>query len=183
MSGLRPSSRERIVAAALEHAASQGDADVSLAAYAKAAGVTKQGLIYHFPSKPALRAATLDAVFYRWETAMVETLGKPLRDVTTGQRIRAYAAVAARGDVVAGERSLFAQLTLTGEGNDDYARWTERWFSPDPTMPSVARGRALTAWLAANSLWSALSTGKRALSEDEVTAVLETISELTTPDA
>lgn len=96
MSGLRPSSRERIVAAALEHAASQGDADVSLAAYAEAAGVTKQGLNYHFPSKPALRAAMLDAVFDRWEAAMAETLEKPLQDATTGQRIRAYAAVAAR---------------------------------------------------------------------------------------
>ena len=53
----RPSSRHKIVAAAMELAKEVGPGHVSLDAVAHRAGVSKGGLLYHFPSKNKLLQA------------------------------------------------------------------------------------------------------------------------------
>lgn len=53
----RPSSRHKIVAAAMELAKEDGPGHVSLDAVARRAGVSKGGLLYHFPSKNLLLQA------------------------------------------------------------------------------------------------------------------------------
>ena len=50
----RTDTRERILRAAMKVAARQGSGNVSLDAVAAEAGVSKGGLLYHFPNKIAL---------------------------------------------------------------------------------------------------------------------------------
>jgi AcrR family transcriptional regulator len=57
----RASSRTRIVAAAERVVARDGGGNLTLDAVAKEAGVSKGGLLYHFPSKEALLQAILEA--------------------------------------------------------------------------------------------------------------------------
>ncbi len=169
---VRPSSRERIVDAALRaFAAAEGD--VTVDAVARVAGVTKQGVLYHFADKRELRLAMLDAVLRRWERHMEAELGAPLADVEVGARIRAYARVSARGDVVPGEAELFAQVLAHADEATVYAAWVESTFAASDDA------HLTTAWLAANSLWSTLATGKRRLGPAEVERVLAVIDELT----
>jgi AcrR family transcriptional regulator len=57
--GAAPSSRERLMAAAVQVALREGISAMTLDAVAKEAGVSKGGLLYHFASKDELLAAML----------------------------------------------------------------------------------------------------------------------------
>jgi TetR/AcrR family transcriptional regulator len=71
---------EQIRAAATQLFASVGYEGASLQAIAERVGVTKQTLLYHYPSKDALRRAVLDHVFAHFR----ERLPKMLDAVTSG---------------------------------------------------------------------------------------------------
>jgi AcrR family transcriptional regulator len=64
--------RERILEAADRIARDSGPANVALDAVAASAGVSKGGLLYHFPSKQALLAALVDRHVERFEVEMAE---------------------------------------------------------------------------------------------------------------
>ena len=71
---------EHIRAAATQLFASVGYEGASLQAIAERVGVTKQTLLYHYPSKEALRRAVLDHVFAHFR----ERLPQMLQAVTSG---------------------------------------------------------------------------------------------------
>lgn len=58
----RPSQRDRIVDAYVDHVVSEGPETVTLEAVAARAGVSKGGLLYHFGSKEALLGGMLERV-------------------------------------------------------------------------------------------------------------------------
>lgn len=175
---VRPSSRERVIDSALRAFATAGE-DVTLDAVARIAGITKQGVLYHFADKRELRAGMLDAVLARWELHMGVAVAGPLDAASVGERIRAYARVSARGDVVPGEAALFAQVLARPDESTPYAEWVRRLFAAPDAASTRDAARLNTAWLAANSLWSVLVNGKRRLTDDEVDGVLAMIDELT----
>jgi len=82
----RPEARARILAAADSLAREVGAANISLEAVAERAGVSKGGLLYHFPTKAALlrtvvadhvarlEAATLDRADAEDEDALIEAV-------------------------------------------------------------------------------------------------------------
>ena len=71
---------EQIRSVATQLFARHGYEGVSLQAIAERVGVTKQTLLYHFPSKDVLRRAVLDQVFAHWR----ERLPQMLEAVTSG---------------------------------------------------------------------------------------------------
>lgn len=71
---------EQIRSIATQLFARHGYEGVSLQAIAERVGVTKQTLLYHFPSKEVLRKAVLDQVFAHWR----ERLPQMLEAVTSG---------------------------------------------------------------------------------------------------
>jgi len=174
----RPSARSRIVEAALTAGAAVGES-VTLEVVARSAGVTKQGILYHFPERRDLRSAMLEHVLARWEQEMHRVLGGPLEAAAVPDRIRAYARVSAHGDVVPGEGVLFAEILARPDELPPYEAWVQRWFAPGEHDDPARRARLLTAWLAANGLWSVLVTGKRRLARAEVAAVLAVVDDLT----
>ena len=56
----RPSQRDRVLDAYTAHVVTSGPEAVTLEAVARGAGVSKGGLLYHFPSKDALLGGLLD---------------------------------------------------------------------------------------------------------------------------
>ncbi|MGP9818403.1 TetR family transcriptional regulator [Salinarimonas sp. NSM] len=64
------STRDRILRAALEIAQEAGPGSVSLEAVAAKAGVSKGGLLYHFPSKAALLRGLVEEQLARFEAAL-----------------------------------------------------------------------------------------------------------------
>lgn len=72
---------DQIRTAAAQLFATLGYEGTSLQAIAERVGVTKQTLLYHYPSKDALRRAVLEQVFAHWR----ERLPQMLEAVTSGR--------------------------------------------------------------------------------------------------
>ena len=68
----RPSSRDKIVAAAVDLAKEVGPGHVSLDAVAHRAGVSKGGLLYNFPSKKKLLEAIVSYHLDKFESALAQ---------------------------------------------------------------------------------------------------------------
>ncbi|CAA6606468.1 Transcriptional regulator [Rhodospirillaceae bacterium LM-1] len=64
----RPSNRSKILEAAMNLVRDQGVGKLTLDGAAKMAGVSKGGVLYHFPSKNALVRAMVARVIEQWET-------------------------------------------------------------------------------------------------------------------
>lgn len=73
---------EQICAAATRLFARKGFDGTSIQAIADQVGIAKQTLLYHYPSKEALRQKVLDNLFEHWR----KRLPQMLRAVTDGQR-------------------------------------------------------------------------------------------------
>src|SRR5699024_12787803 len=69
----RPSAREAMLDAAEAHLGADGT--LTLDSAARAAGVSKPGLMYHFATKEALLNAILDRMLFRYEAGLLATVG------------------------------------------------------------------------------------------------------------
>lgn len=70
MSGHRPSSREKILAAAADLADAVGPGNLSLDAVAQRAGISKGGLLYNFPTKAKLMQGLVEEYLKSFEQAL-----------------------------------------------------------------------------------------------------------------
>ncbi|MBX3598883.1 MAG: TetR family transcriptional regulator [Rhizobiaceae bacterium] len=68
--------RDKILAAASEISFENGAANLSLDAVAARAGVSKGGLLYHFPNKAALMRSMVEAFIDQAEASLDETVGR-----------------------------------------------------------------------------------------------------------
>lgn len=72
MAATRPSTRQRILDAAAEIAQEAGPGNLSLEAVAAKAGVSKGGLLYHFPSKAHLMEGVVEGFIRSFEETLTE---------------------------------------------------------------------------------------------------------------
>lgn len=154
---MRPNNRSAIVEAAHRVAARQGGADFSFEATATEAGLTKAGVIYHFPSREDLVLAVVEYVAHTWEHAMLTALGRPFDEATPAQRIRAYVEVAAGDDVSLGDFAVYSDAVCRPAHVGPWNAVFTRWFDLAGAAPED-RARLTTARFAADGLWVAKAT-------------------------
>ncbi len=148
----RSSSRQRIVEAAAAVLSRQGAAHLTLEAVARQAGVSKGGLLYHFPSKDAMISGMLERVNAEFEQALE---AQP-KDGLPGQFARAYINASFAFEeglfpVVAGMLAAAAnQPELLAPLREAFASWQARLEVDglDPVRATVIR-------LAVDGLWFA----------------------------
>ncbi|QXT62663.1 TetR/AcrR family transcriptional regulator [Tessaracoccus palaemonis] len=151
---MRPSKRVQILDAALRVVGRDGVTAVTYESVADEAGLTKGGIVYHFPSREALLASLQQHLADQWEVALVEAAGAPADRLTGAQRAAAYARVAA----TSADR---AELLLVLEAATDpalaapWARLMEVWAPPAPSgLPlTTQQTDRLIAHLASDGLW------------------------------
>jgi AcrR family transcriptional regulator len=179
---MRPSQRTALLDASLRLLRGPDGADITLDAVAREAGVTKPGLMYHFPTREALLLAIVDHAAGCLERAMAEVLDGPLADATPAARIRAYAEVCARGADSRGEYAVFTEAAyrpaLTGPWRERIGRWLDLPAGLDPRT----RAALTVARLAADGLWAAEATGVFPPRPEDRDAVVALIRSLTTGD-
>lgn len=151
---MRTSKREQILDAALGVVEEQGVSAVTFESVSTASGISRGGLVYHFPSKDALLLALHEHLAQRWDDELVETLGSEPEAASEDARTIAYAKASARS--ATGPELL---LMLESQSNAAYAaawqRVIDRWL-PAPTTIDVNDPKALTRFvmrLAADGLW------------------------------
>ena len=160
---MRSSSREEILNAALRVVDASGGADITYQSVATEAGLTKAGLMYHFPSKDAMMVAVIEHVIARWQAELQDALSVPLDESTLEQRVDAFVRFASEGGVTAGEFVVFSEAVRRPDLSQPWLDYLRRWFDfgaqGDPTP-------LLLVWLATNGLWIAESTGIITLDAD-----------------
>lgn len=173
---MRSSKRDHILDSALRVVAEEGVSAVTFEAVAHASGVTRGGLLYHFPTKDALLLAVHEHLAQRWEAELREALGGDPADATDDEKVAAYARVSVRG-VTGPELLLMLEARkhpeLSRPWNDVMSRW-----APDPAGISADDPDAIArmvAYYAADGLWLGASLGTHVLPGDVRRAAAEYI--------
>jgi AcrR family transcriptional regulator len=176
---MRPSQRTALLDAALRLLREPDGADITLDAVAREAGVTKPGLMYHFPSREALLLAIVDHAAACLEQAMAEILGGPPADATPAERIRAYAEVAARGSDSRAEYAVYTEAAYRPSLSGPWLERLTRWLELPAGLDARTRAALTVARLAADGLWAAEATGVFPPRPEDRAAVLALIRSLT----
>lgn len=177
MSGRRAGTRERILQAGYAVAGQSGVAAVTLDAVANRAGVSKGGLLYHFPSKEALVAGMVDGLCRTFaDLADAAARADP---VPVGRSARAYLAASA-GELWQSSRwlALVGALITDPDLLDSWRAWVvagraaDEAENADPVATAIAR-------LAADGLWVAGVLGLPAPERQLRTAILAELGQMT----
>lgn len=150
---MRKSRKSDILDAIVRIVQRDGVTAVTFDAVAAETGLTRGGLLYHFPSREDLDRATHQHLADQWESAVETTAGKPAAAARDRERHIAYLRACAH----AADRAELA-LMLDSVGNPALdAIWQQalgRWAPPVPDPDDDAALRAFIARLAADGLWS-----------------------------
>ncbi|BBY18690.1 TetR/AcrR family transcriptional regulator [Mycolicibacterium litorale] len=166
----RPSSVEAIFVAA--RALLDEGAPISLESVADRTGLTKPGLMYHFPTKQALMDGLVDHVARSAEQQLSQRLDIPIEQASARQRLRAYVQWAVEGPHQRSDLVMFGDPRLVDQMT---RRWTEhfsRWVQVPTDMPPAERARLNAARLVADGAWLAQASATFALSDAEQPDVL-----------
>jgi AcrR family transcriptional regulator len=160
---MRHSKRDLILDAASRVVQRDGIAHVTYETVAAEAGLTKGGLVYHFPSREDMITAVHEHLAARWEQAMVEAAGKPAAEATETERLRGYA----RASIQSATRAELLFMLEGATAPAHAAPWDavlERWTPPPPTDSDDPRElERFLARLAADGLWVYESLADRPL--------------------
>jgi AcrR family transcriptional regulator len=170
-----PSRRQQLLEATSSLAEDSGVLSITLEAVAARAGVSKGGLLHHFPNKAALVTAMVEWIVDRYYGLVATRAGD---DAESNDRI-AEAYVASSAEVGAGVRLWTAVLTasLLQPSLLDVLRqragslWKRAITGPDDIDAAVA-------WLAADGLWLAEMLELYDLDETTREAVVARLNEL-----
>ena len=165
----RPSTREAMLDAAAAHRGADGT--LSLDSAARAAGVTKPGLMYHFSTKEQLLTAVLERLTARYEremaqavTALVEAAGdtpadRHFTDATAPQRFLAYVDWACRASLSPADLVIFADPKLRVALTERWREQVDRWLAIPEDATADQRRRLLAVRLMGDGLWFDRASG------------------------
>lgn len=149
--------REQILTAAI--VAIRDGGSVSLDSAARQAGLTKAGVIHHFPTKQKLMVGLVDHVVQRCAAGLEERLGCPVEQASTAGRIRAYVDYTFTESFDGTDIVMLADPRLRDQL---VKRWEERMgplLEVSDEVPAQRRGSLTAARLLADGLWFASSMG------------------------
>lgn len=192
----RPSAREAMLDAAEAHLGADGT--LTLDSAARAAGVSKPGLMYHFPTKEELLRAILERITTRCEQEMVAAVavaagGVPadavadaeavsavavLVDATAVQRHLAYLAWAGEAQLSPADLVIFADPRLRVSLTERWQEQVERWLHVPAGTPAHERSRLLAVRLMADGLWFDRASGLLATTAPEAASLRALAAEL-----
>jgi len=165
--------RRRLVDSAVAVISRDGVAGLTLDAVAAEAGVSKGGLLYHFPTKQALLQGVVATVLDDWHES-VAGLAAAEPD-QAGGAARAY--VRACSEDKAGLEANFALLAILAIDRDQAETWRQlasTWADEDKDDLDLTLAR-----LAADGLWLATLFDLYGVRGDRRSAVVDRILELT----
>jgi AcrR family transcriptional regulator len=177
---VRTSKRTLILHAATRVVQHSGVTAVTFDSVAAEAGLTRGGIMYHFPSRDDLLAALHEHQAHAWDDAMTRSAGKSAEEATVDERLAAYVRVCADSATRA-ELQLLLEAVSTPAHMSPWTTVMDRWTPPidpnaiDPTdREAVSR---LIARLAADGLWMHEALSNQPLPAEVRTAIAELIAQ------
>ena len=162
---MRPNRQTEIIKTATTLARAQGLGAVTYESISSAMGVTKAGVVYHFPQRRDLLRAMVGHT-----TQEVRTQVEHLHDQTGTPRMTAYISLLLDGTLGAESPALTTEIAADDELAHEWRELLESWTSELVEL-GADRGDVLTARLAA-------SAGAWMLSPDQVPYLRSTVDRL-----
>jgi AcrR family transcriptional regulator len=156
---MAPSTKTRILDGALDLLRVEGGGSVTLDAAARQVGLTKPGLMYHFPTMEALKLAIVDHVAGRWERMLLDRLDGPLDTASPYQRTRAYVEVALTARFDRADYAVCTEALYRDAFHQTWVRRFDPWLRLPDDLPDQDRARLTAARLMADGFWTAAATG------------------------
>lgn len=129
---------------------------VTIASVASEAGMSKAGVVHHFPTKESLMAGLVDRVLDIWEEELIAAVKGSTDPV---ERLRAYVDLGVLSNFDGGDLPLLADVKLR---DTLAAQWHERlrpWFGEDALGTSVQKASLQAARLIADGAWTDQALG------------------------
>lgn len=172
----RPSAREAMLDAAESVVVSGGAARLTLDAVARAAGVSKGGVMYHFPSKEALLQALISRAIERSHEARDTQRGK--LPAQAGQELLAYVR-ASVGDPLDNDRVSRALFAVVASNPHLMAPVRDFYRERLPKIAAdVPFERAALVYLATEGLWLMELLGASPFSKTQRSRILKQLGTL-----
>jgi len=163
---MRPSNRSKILDAAVRVIHRDGVTGITFDSVAAESGVTRGGMMYHFPSREALVQALHQHLAEQWETSLELSAGKPRQDTSPQERAVAYARTSAQSATRA-ELLFLLDASNSPELAAPWDRVLDRWAPPAPeSVDDQAALSRFIARLAADGLWIYESLSSQPLPAD-----------------
>lgn len=179
----RSATREVLLRAASQVVIDKGVEALTLDAVAQQAGVSKGGLLYHFPNKDALIGSMVEQLIQDFETVLQTEFDQDDAPGTPGQWVRAYIRATLRFSKQT--LALIARLTSIAVHSPDLLeaakvydqQWRQRVETSgiDPTKTTIIL-------LATDGLWLSEVFQVSTLEEPRLTQVVETLLAMTRTD-
>lgn len=175
---MRQSKHDDILEAAKRVVQREGVTTLTYESVATEAGLTKGGLLYHFPSREALLLKLHEYVAAQWERCLEEEAGGLAGELTEAQRFTAFTRLSQNPD-----RAELLLMLEAGEDDAASAAWEavySRWAPGPPPVdesgdPDDDELRAFVARLAADGLWFCEALAPHPLDEAVRRRVVEAI--------
>ncbi|NMG09054.1 TetR family transcriptional regulator [Brasilonema sp. UFV-L1] len=176
----RSATREALVRAASQVVINKGVEALTLDAVAQQAGVSKGGLLYHFPNKDALIGGMVEQLIQDFEAVLQTEFDQDDAPGTPGQWVRAYIRATLRFSKQS--LALIARLSSIATNSPNVLeiakvydqQWRQRLETSgiDPT-------KAIIIQLASDGLWFSQVFQFGTLDEPRLTQVVETLLAMT----
>lgn len=151
----------RILRAARELAEENVDVQgvtISLESVAQRVGLTKPGLMYHFPTKEALMIGLVGHAAARWAELLREHTGSGPEELSPFTRYRAYVSVATSAEVSRADYWTFSEALYHPTLTQAWHRHLGPWFDAD-TLPTSLRTLLTAARFCGDGAWMSEATG------------------------
>lgn len=148
--------RARIMQAAREVAEEKTSVQgvtITLEAVAQQAGLSKPGLMYHYPTKDALMLALVEHAAWQWDQWLRAEAGAPPEELSPFDRHRAYVATATTTAVTRADYWIFSGAVYHPALSEPWQRYFEAWFAVDSVRSMAARALLATARFCADGAW------------------------------
>lgn len=176
----RPSNRPAILEAAVRVAGRDPITAVTVDAVATEAGLTKAGVLYHFPSKSELLVAAQEHLAQRFEAQLIAAAGGTADEVPLPRRVAAYARVSAESASRA-ELVLMIEATAAPEIAAPMRSVIDRWVpSVDAALRDPELWPYVLARLASDGLW--VGDTDKDLPADQRARIAAAIAAIAEPD-
>lgn len=150
---MRPSKKEQILDAAVALIERENLEAVSYEALAEASGMSKSGIVYHFPSRHEIMRGIHQHLADQWERELERTAGGPAHTVDAVDRLRAMV-LSLSNSATKAELLLQIDARSNVEFSEIWHRVDARWApSPDDLEHDEVRRASYLVQLLADGLW------------------------------
>ena len=138
--------------------------NLTIDAVAREAGLSKPGIVHHFPTKEALTVAVVDRIIDRWESGL---RARAADDASSIDKLRAYVDYALTETFDPSDLALLADVNLRDRLCTLWAQRLDPWFGNHIDADPASRASLRAARLLADGAWFNAALGIPTVRDDE----------------